>query len=115
MLVPVLLIIVGFVLLIKGADFLVDGSSAIAKKFHIPEIVIGLTIVSIGTSLPEMTMTVVAAKKEEFDIEELCVKKTEETNGDEQETWKLISGIVCNVIGTPTNGSNIIQKVTATI
>ena len=53
MLIPVLLIIVGFVLLIKGADFLVEGSSAIAKKFHIPEIVIGLTIVSIGTSLPE--------------------------------------------------------------
>lgn len=51
---PVIWIIVGFILLIKGADFLVDGSSDIAKKFHIPEIIIGLTIVSIGTSMPEL-------------------------------------------------------------
>ena len=63
MLVPVLLIIVGFVLLIKGADFLVDGSSAIAKRFHIPEIVIGLTIVSIGTSLPELLVSINSATK----------------------------------------------------
>ena len=68
MLLNIILIVIGFILLIKGADFLVDGSSDIAKRFHIPEIVIGLTIVSIGTSLPEMTMTIVAAKKEEFDI-----------------------------------------------
>lgn len=51
MLLEILLIFLGFVLLIKGADFLVEGSSNIAKKFHIPEIVIGLTIVSIGTSM----------------------------------------------------------------
>ena len=63
MLIPVLLIIVGFVLLIKGADFLVEGSSAIAKKFHIPEIVIGLTIVSIGTSLPELLVSINSATK----------------------------------------------------
>lgn len=55
------LIIVGFVLLIKGADFLVDSSSSIAKRFHIPEIVIGLTIVSIGTSLPELMVSVKSA------------------------------------------------------
>lgn len=54
MLLSIFLIVVGFVLLIKGADFLVDGSSNIAKKFHIPEIIIGLTIVSIGTSMPEL-------------------------------------------------------------
>jgi cation:H+ antiporter len=50
----IFLILLGFVLLIKGADFLVDGSSDVAKKFHIPEIIIGLTIVSIGTSMPEL-------------------------------------------------------------
>ena len=50
----IILILIGFALLIKGADFLVEGSSNIAKKFHIPEIIIGLTIVSIGTSMPEM-------------------------------------------------------------
>lgn len=62
-LLPVILIIVGFVLLIKGADFLVDGSSDIAKRFHIPEIVIGLTIVSIGTSLPELLVSINSATK----------------------------------------------------
>ena len=46
MVVWILLIVVGFILLIKGADFLVDGASNIAKKFHIPEIIIGLTVVS---------------------------------------------------------------------
>ena len=57
----VILIIIGFILLIKGAEFLVDGSSNIAKKFHIPEIIIGLTIVSIGTSLPELIISLKSA------------------------------------------------------
>ncbi len=57
----IILIIVGFVLLIKGADFLVDGASNIAKKLHIPEIVIGLTIVSIGTSMPELFVSITSA------------------------------------------------------
>src|SRR5574344_876250 len=61
MVISVILIIVGFVLLIKGADFLVDGSSNIAKKFHIPEIIIGLTIVSIGTSMPELFVSITSA------------------------------------------------------
>ena len=54
MFLSIIFIILGFILLIKGADFLVDGSSNIAKKFHIPEIIVGLTIVSIGTSMPEL-------------------------------------------------------------
>ena len=61
--IPALLIIIGFILLVKGADFLVDGSSDIAKRFHIPEIVIGLTIVSIGTSLPELLVSINSATK----------------------------------------------------
>lgn len=61
MLLNVIMIIIGFVLLIKGADFLVDGASEIAKKFHIPEIVIGLTIVAIGTSMPELVVSVTSA------------------------------------------------------
>jgi cation:H+ antiporter len=61
MVLPVILIIIGFILLIKGADFLVEGSSNIAKKFHIPEILIGLTIVSIGTSMPELFVSVTSA------------------------------------------------------
>ncbi len=57
----VILIIIGFILLIKGADFLVEGSSNIAKRFHIPEIIIGLTIVSIGTSMPELFVSITSA------------------------------------------------------
>lgn len=54
MIIYIVIIIIGFGLLIKGADLLVEGSSNIAKMFHIPEIIIGLTIVSIGTSMPEL-------------------------------------------------------------
>lgn len=61
MFIQIILIIVGFILLIKGANFLVDGSSSIAKKLHISEIVIGLTIVSIGTSMPELFISVTSA------------------------------------------------------
>ena len=68
MLVNCLLILVGFVLLIKGADWLVDGASGIAKKFHIPEIIIGLTIVSIGTSMPELFVSIQAAMQGYADL-----------------------------------------------
>lgn len=61
MLENILLIIAGFFLLIKGADILVEGSCAVAKKFHIPEIIVGLTIVSIGTSMPELMVSVTSA------------------------------------------------------
>ena len=57
----VIFIAIGFVLLIKGADLLVNGASSIAKKFHIPEIIIGLTIVSIGTSMPELFVSTTSA------------------------------------------------------
>ena len=56
-----ILIVIGFVLLIVGADLLVDGASGIAKNFHIPEIIIGLTIVSIGTSMPELFVSITSA------------------------------------------------------
>lgn len=68
MFISVILIILGFVLLIKGADVLVDGSSNIAKKFHIPEIIIGLTIVSIGTSMPELFVSATSALEGHSDI-----------------------------------------------
>ena len=51
------LLLVGFVLLIKGADFFVEGSSAVARKLHIPAMVIGMTIVAMGTSLPECAVS----------------------------------------------------------
>lgn len=55
------LLIVGFVLLVKGADFFVEGSSSVAKRFHVPSIIIGLTIVAMGTSLPETAVSVTAS------------------------------------------------------
>lgn len=56
-----LLLIMGFVLLVKGADFFVDGSSSIAAKLKVPSLIIGLTVVSMGTSLPEAAVSVSAS------------------------------------------------------
>lgn len=61
-LVAVLLLIVGFVLLIKGADWFVEGAAGIAARFGIPQLVIGLTIVAMGTSAPEAAVSIAAAK-----------------------------------------------------
>lgn len=61
--ISLLKIIVGFLLLIKGADYFVDGSAAIAKKLGVPQIVIGLTIVAMGTSAPEAAVSISAAIK----------------------------------------------------
>lgn len=55
------LFVVGFVILIKSADWLVEGASSIAKRFAIPELVIGLTIVSFGTSMPELIVNLLAS------------------------------------------------------
>lgn len=68
MLIAIIWIIIGFVLLVKGADFLVDGASNIAKKFHIPEIIIGLTIISIGTSMPELFVSITSALEGRSDM-----------------------------------------------
>ena len=61
MIITIFLFIVGLVLLIKGGDWFVDGSVAIAKKFRIPDILIGATIVSIGTTLPEVMVSTTSA------------------------------------------------------
>ncbi|MBO5716413.1 MAG: calcium/sodium antiporter [Clostridia bacterium] len=61
MIITIFLFIVGLILLIKGGDWFVDGSVAIAKKFRIPDILIGATIVSIGTTLPEVMVSATSA------------------------------------------------------
>lgn len=68
MLISLIIIIAGFVLLIKGADWLVTGSSALAKKYNISDLVIGLTIVSFGTSAPELVVNSVASFQQHSDI-----------------------------------------------
>ena len=57
----IFLLLVGFVLLVKGADFFVDGASGIAKKLKVSSFIIGVTVVAIGTSAPELAVTVVDA------------------------------------------------------
>ena len=56
-----IILVIGFVLLIKGADFFVEGSSSVAKKFNVPSLIIGMTIVAMGTSLPELAVSVTAS------------------------------------------------------
>lgn len=63
-----LLIVLGFSLLIVGADLLVRGASSIAEKFHISEMIIGLTIIAIGTSMPELMITISSANKGATDL-----------------------------------------------
>lgn len=61
MLIPILLLLVGFAVLIKGADFLVNGASSAAKKYGISNLAIGLTVVAFGTSMPELIVSLVSA------------------------------------------------------
>ena len=61
MLIPVLLFIVGLLFLIKGGDWFVDGASALARRFHLPELMIGATVGSIGTTLPEVMVSTMSA------------------------------------------------------
>lgn len=64
----ILFLIIGMVLLIYGADFFVSGASAVAKKLKVPSIIIGLTIVAIGTSLPELAVSLASAIKGNMDL-----------------------------------------------
>lgn len=61
MLVPVLLFVLGLVFLIKGGDWFVDGATGVAYRFHVPELLIGATVVSIGTTLPEVMVSATSA------------------------------------------------------
>ena len=68
MLIELVLLVLGFVMLIKGADIFVEGAAGIATKFGIPQLVIGLTIVAMGTSAPEAAVSITAAFKGNADI-----------------------------------------------
>ena len=63
-----LMLVLGFVLLVKGADWLVDGASAIAKRFGISDLVIGLTVVAFGTSMPEFVVNMVSVAEGSTDL-----------------------------------------------
>ena len=68
MILQVIILLAGFAMLVKGADWFVEGAAGIAKKLGIPQLVIGLTIVAMGTSLPELVTSAVAASKGEADL-----------------------------------------------
>ena len=63
MVLNIILLVAGFVALVKGADLFVDGSSSIAAIFKVPSVIIGLTIVALGTSAPELAVSTSAALK----------------------------------------------------
>ena len=67
-LIQAVLLVIGFVMLVKGADFFVEGASGIAGKFGIPQLVIGLTIVAMGTSAPEAAVSITAALNGSADL-----------------------------------------------
>ena len=64
----IIILIIGFALLMKGADYFVEGSSSVAKQLHVPSMIIGMTIVAMGTSLPELVTSIIAARKNEVDM-----------------------------------------------
>lgn len=66
--IPYIILVIGFVLLIKGADYFVDGCSSIAKLFKIPSIIIGLTIAALGTSAPEAAVSITSSLKNANDM-----------------------------------------------
>ena len=68
MVLQILLLVLGFVMLVKGADWFVDGAASIASKFGIPQLVMGLTIVAMGTSAPEAAVSITAAFAGNADI-----------------------------------------------
>ncbi len=77
----IIILAAGFVALIKGAGWFVDGSSALARRFHVPGVIIGLTIVAMGTSAPELAVSVSAA--------------LQGANGIAQESWAGAKVLPC--------------------
>ena len=61
MIIPGILFLLGLLCLIKGGDWFVDGASALARRFHLPELLIGATVVSVGTTLPEVMVSTISA------------------------------------------------------
>jgi len=68
MVLQIILLIAGLLLLIKGADWLVEGASAVAKKKRVSDLAIGLTIVAFGTSAPELVVTLMASVQDQQEI-----------------------------------------------
>lgn len=68
MFISIALLVIGFILLVKGAGYLVDGSASLAKNFGVPSLIIGLTVVAFGTSMPELVVNITSALKGSTDL-----------------------------------------------
>ncbi len=101
MLIQVLILALGFVMLVKGADWFVDGAAGVADKLGVPQLVIGLTIVAMGTSAPEAAVSLTAALKGNADIALGNVLGSNILN------ILIILGIVSIIIATPISKSII--------
>lgn len=95
----------GLVLLIKGADWLVDGGSSIARRLHMSDLVIGLTIVSFGTSAPELLVNLVASFRESADI------AIGNIVGSNIANTLLILGITALVVPLPIERSTVFKEI----
>ncbi len=98
-----LILVVGFVLLIKGADFFVEGSSAAAEKFRVPSVVIGLTVVAMGTSAPELAVSLSAALEGSNEI------AVSNVTGSNMFNLMAVLGI-CAVMSPLPSDKNIVKK-----
>lgn len=96
------LLILGFALLVKGADLFVDGSSSVAKLLKIPSVIIGLTIVSIGTSLPEAAVSITASLGGSYD---LSIANVVGSN-----IFNLLAVVGCSAIICPFASDRMIMK-----
>ena len=98
-----LLLVIGFVLLIKGADFFVEGSSSVAKILKVPSIIIGLTVVAFGTSMPEASVSITSALK---GANELAVSNVLGSN-----IFNLLIVLGCSALMRPLHASDqVVQK-----
>lgn len=104
-----ILLILGFVLLIKGADFFVSGSSKVAKHFKIPPIIIGLTIVAFGTSSPEAAVSISAALQGSSDISIGNIVGSNIIN------TSLVIGIIALIAPLKVKKSTIIKEIPFTL
>ena len=97
-----ILLVVGFVLLIKGADFFVEGSSSVAKILKVPSIIIGLTVVAFGTRMPEASVSITSALQ---GANELAVSNVLGSN-----IFNLLIVLGCSALMQPLNASEQVEK-----
>ena len=101
----ILFVVAGFMLLIKGADYLVDGSSSIARRFGISTLVIGLTVVAFGTSAPELAVNLLSAASGHTEMALANI------NGSNIANILLILGVTAFLAHVPIKSRTVIKEI----